>query len=76
MVIEQYAIPNKYNFPQPTIDTALPQRFLEQSLNSLKQAQHPPQQTPQTNTNPNQNLQLKTQPIHIKPNHQTPQSPP
>ena len=42
MVIEQYTITNKYNFPQPTIDTTLPQRFLEQSLYSLKQVQQQP----------------------------------
>ncbi|MCW4025400.1 MAG: hypothetical protein NWF01_10270 [Candidatus Bathyarchaeota archaeon] len=71
-MIEQYAIPNKYNFPQPTIDTALPQRFLEQSLYSLKQVQHPlQQQTPQFGTEPyTSNLQLKTQPLPLKPNHQ------
>ena len=77
MVIEQYTITNKYNFPQPTTDTILPQRFLEQSLNSLKQVQH---QTLQLNTQNFQqfgisehypsNLQLKADPIAIKPNHQ------
>ncbi|MGD0449684.1 MAG: hypothetical protein ABSA79_01345 [Candidatus Bathyarchaeia archaeon] len=77
MVIEQYTITNKYNFPQPTTDTILPQRFLEQSLYSLNQAQH---QTLQLNTQDFQqfsisehypsNLQLKAEPITIKPNHQ------
>ena len=77
MVIEQYTITNKYNFPQPTIDTILPQRFLEQSLCSLKQVQH---QHIDLNTNnlqqfhiPEQypsNLQLKPEPIPIKPDHQ------
>jgi len=77
MVIEQYTITNKYNFPQPTIDTILPQRFLEQSLNSLKQIQ---QQHLNLNTqNSHQfsvteqypsNLQLKPESIPIKPNHQ------
>ena len=66
MVIEQYTITNKYNFPQPTIDTILPQRFLEQSLCSLKQVQHQPLQlNPQTFS-----LQLKPESIPIKPDHQ------
>jgi hypothetical protein len=74
-VIEQYTIPNKYNFPQPIIDTALPQRFLEQSLYSLKQVQHPlqlnQQNYPQYNpTDYPSNLQLKPQPIPLKPNHE------
>ena len=77
MVIEQYTITNKYNFPQPTIDTTLPQRFLEQSLYSLKQVQHQPlqlnpqnfQQFSTTEQYPS-NLQLKPQPIPIKPDHQ------
>jgi len=38
MVIEQYTVTTeRYNFPQPTMDTALPQRFLEQSIKSLSQ---------------------------------------
>ena len=77
MVIEQYTITNKYNFPQPTIDTTLPQRFLEQSLNSLKQVQHQPfQLNPQnlqqfniTEQYPS-SIQLKPQPIPIKADHQ------
>jgi hypothetical protein len=79
-VIEQYTITTtpKYNFPQPTIDTALPQRFLEQSLHSLKQVQQ--HQPFQLNQQPYQqfhtyeqypsNLQLKRTPIPLKPNHQ------
>jgi hypothetical protein len=76
-VIEQYTITNKYNFPQPNIDTALPQRFLEQSLNSLRQVQH---QDLQLNhqTFPllsvadqcPSSLQLKTEPIQLKPDRQ------
>ena len=77
MVIEQYTITDKYNFPQPTIDTTLPQRFLEQSLNSLKQVQHQPfqlnpqnlQQFSLTEQYPS-SIQLKPQPIPIKPDHQ------
>src|SRR3989304_5365569 len=79
-MIEQYTITTtpKYNFPQPTIDTTLPQRFLEQSLHSLKQVQpHQPfqlnQQTYQQFRTLEQhpsNLQLKPTPIPLKPNHQ------
>lgn len=74
MVIEQYTITSKYNFPQPSIDTTLPQRFLEQSLHSLKhtnpfQLNHP---TPPPTTTQQQppHLQLKPTPITLKPNHQ------
>jgi hypothetical protein len=74
MVIEQYTITPKYNFPQPTIDTALPQRFLEQSLYSLRQVQHQdlqlnPQFQPFSFT-PDQapsSIQLKPEPIPLKP---------
>jgi hypothetical protein len=77
MVIEQYTITNKYNFPQPTIDTALPQRFLEQSLYSLRQVQHQDlqlnhqtfQQLNVTEQCPS-SIQLKPQPIQIKPDRQ------
>jgi hypothetical protein len=77
MVIEQYTITNKYNFPQPAIDTILPQRFLEQSIYSLKQVQH---QMVQLNAQNYQslftteqyssNIQLKSEPIQLKPDHQ------
>jgi hypothetical protein len=79
-VIEQYTITTtpKYNFPQPTIDTTLPQRFLEQSLLSLKQVQ--PHQPFQLNQQPFQQfhtyeqypstLRLKRTPIPLQPNHQ------
>src|SRR4030043_138459 len=79
-MIEQYTITTtpKYNFPQPTIDTTLPQRFLEQSLYSLKQVQ--PHQPFQLNQQPFQQfhtleqypstLRLKRTPIALKPNHQ------
>jgi hypothetical protein len=77
MVTEQYTITNKYNFPQPTIDTALPQRFLEQSLYSLRQVQHQDlqlkhqtfQQLSVTEQYPS-SIQLKPQPIQIKPDRQ------
>ena len=77
-MIEQYIITTtpKYNFPQPIIDTTLPQRFLEQSLHSLKQVQHQPFQLNQqfqqfniTEQHPS-DLHLKRQPINLKPNHQ------
>jgi hypothetical protein len=77
MVIEQYTITEKYNFPQPTIDTALPERFLEQSLYSLKQVQHQTLQLNahnfrQLNTSEQYpyNLQIKPKPILLKPDHQ------
>lgn len=77
MVIEQYTITPKYNFPQPSIDTALPQRFLEQSLHSLRQVQHQnPQLNPTfqpLNSNSEQypsSIQLKPEAIPIKPDHQ------
>ena len=76
MVIEQYTISSKYNFPQPTIDTALPQRFLEQSLYSLRQVHHQPfqlnAQTPQLNSVDMYSsiLQLKQEPIQLKPDRQ------
>jgi len=77
-VIEQYTITTtpKYNFPQQTIDTTLPTRFLEQSMRSLKQVR---QKTFQLNQQPFQqlfstdleaaNLQLNRTPIPLKPNH-------
>jgi len=77
MVIEQYTITNKYNFPQPSINTILPQRFLEQSLRSLQQVQHPilhlnQQGFHQFNTTEQypSNLQLKPVPITLKADHQ------
>jgi hypothetical protein len=74
-VIEQYTITNKYNFPQPSIDSTLPQRFFEQSTHSLKQVQHqhlpPNHQFQQLNTTEQYptNLQLKPKPITLKLNH-------
>ncbi len=71
-MIEQYTITNKYNFPQPTIDSILPQRFFEQSIHTLKQVQHQPlqlnQQIQQFNINrtiPTQHT-TKTHPNHPK----------
>ena len=76
-MIEQYTITNKYNFPQPTIDSLLPQRFFEQSIHSLKEVQLIPMQlnqqtAPQFNTSEQypHNIQLKPQAITLKPDHQ------
>ena len=78
-MIEQYTITTtpKYNFPQPNVDTTLPQRFLEQSLHSLKQVQHQPFQLNQQNIQQfhileqyPSNLKFKRTPIALKPNHQ------
>jgi hypothetical protein len=76
-VIEQYTITNKYNFPQPTIDSLLPQRFFEQSIHSLKQVQHQPLQlNQQTQHKFNiaeqypHNIQLKQGVITLKADHQ------
>jgi hypothetical protein len=73
MVIEQYAATPRYNFPQPSMDTSLPQRFVELSLNSLRQVNAPFQlnQQPIQQDNPYDNypmtLQLKRQPLPLKP---------
>ncbi len=78
LVIEQYTITTtpKYNFPQPTTDTALPQRFLELSLHSLRQVNNHSfqlnqvfQQLPYMEHYPS-TLQLKRKPIPVKPNYQ------
>jgi len=79
LVIQQHTIATtpKYNFPQPTIDTTLPQRLIELSLHSLKHVQNQPiqlnQQTIQQNSNteaPTQTLQLKPQPIPLRAKHE------
>lgn len=73
MVIEQYTVTTpRYNFPQPSMDTSLPQRFVELSLGSLRQVTR---QTFQLNQQPFQQenpydkysmtLQLKRQPIFL-----------
>jgi hypothetical protein len=75
-VIEQYTTTNKYNFPQPSIDSILPQRFFEQSIHSLNQVQQNPTQLNQqiqkliTTEQYPHNIQLKSKPITLKPNHQ------
>ncbi len=81
-MIEQYTITTtpKYNFPQPTTDTTLPKRFLELSINSLKQVHNQSIQLNQHNLQPINTydafenhpitLQLKSQPIQLKPRFQ------
>ena len=78
MVIEQYTITTtpKYNFPQPPMDTTLPQRFIELSINSLRQVRNNAFQLNQQNLQqdnyadcPTQ-LQLKRQSLPLVPRHQ------
>ena len=78
MVIEQYTITTtpKYNFPQPPMDTTLPQRFIELSINSLRQVRNNAFQLNQQNLQqdnyadcPTQ-MQLKRQPLPLVPSHQ------
>ena len=76
-MVEQYTITNKYNFLQPSIDSTFPQRFFEQSIHSLKQIQYQPFQLNQQSFqqfNPTEQytstLQLKPQPITLKPDRQ------
>jgi len=72
LVIEQYTIATtpKYNFPQPTMDTILPQQFIELSLYSLKNRlqlnQHNIQQINDSSEYA-QTLRLNPQPIPLKP---------
>ncbi len=78
-MLEQYTITTtpKYNFPQPPTDTTLPQRFIELSINSLRQVrmnafklnQQTIQQDAFTEASPTQ-LQLKRQPLPLTPRHQ------
>ena len=73
MVIEQYVTTPRYNFPQPSMDTNLPQRFVELSLNSLRQVHAPFQLNQQIIQQDNHcdncpiSLQLKRQPLPLKP---------
>jgi hypothetical protein len=74
MVIQQHtiAITQKYNFPHPTTDTTLPQRLIQLSLQTLTHAtpNMPIQLNQQvSNIEPN-TLQLKPQPIMLKPKHE------
>ncbi len=74
-MIEQYTITTtpKYNFPQPTIDTTLPQRFTELSIHSLRHVQNRSFQLNQQNLQQTSGLeilnaiQFEPQPIPLKP---------
>lgn len=72
MVIQQHTITTtqKYNFPHPTTDTTLPKRLIQLSLQTLS---HTPSISMQLNQQPYNiephSLQLKPQPILLKPNH-------
>ncbi len=75
MVIEQYVATPRYNFPQPSVDTNLPQRFVELSLNSLRQVntsfqlhQQFIQQDCLCEYSPT-TLQLSRKTLPLKPNH-------
>lgn len=78
-MIEQYTVTTtpKYNFPQQTIGTPLPQRFIELSINSLRQVRNTTFQLNSQNIHldayvedtPTQ-LQLKRQPLPLSPRHQ------
>src|SRR3989304_7984885 len=75
MVIEQYTVTTpRYNFPQPSMDTSLPQRFLELSIHSLRQVRNQSfqlnQQTIQQDNlfeNYLTSLQLKRHPLPLTP---------
>ena len=74
MLIEQLAITTtpKYSFPQPTINTSLPQRLTELSIHSLKHTQNQPFQLNQQYFQQNSPEQTQTthtqlQPIPLKP---------
>jgi hypothetical protein len=79
LVIEQYTITTtpKYNFPHPTPDTTLPQRFIELSINSLRQVRHNTLQPNPLSIHQDTNLdatptqiQLKRLPLPLLPRHQ------
>ena len=78
MVIEQYTVTTqRYNFPQPSMDTSLPQRFVEQSIQSLRQVRNQPfqlnQQTIQQDSAYEKipvTLQLKRLPLPLTPKSQ------
>jgi hypothetical protein len=76
-VIAQYPITTtpKYNFPQSTMDTLLPQQFTQLSLHSLARTQHQFIQLNQQvfqqmgSEEPLQTLKIKLEPILLKPKH-------
>ena len=75
-MIKQYTITTtpKYNFPHPILDTTLPQRFSEISINSLRQVHTNNfllslQENNSIENNPTQ-IQLKRTPLPLTPKHQ------
>jgi hypothetical protein len=75
-VIEQYTITTtpKYNFPHPATDITLPQRLVELSIRSLKNAlnTNPIQLNQQTIQQPfNNQTRLNLKPIPLNPKHDT-----
>jgi hypothetical protein len=74
LVIEQYTIATtpKYNFPQPNMDTILPQHFTELSLYSLKHPFQLNQHDAEPISDPEeyaQTLRFKPEPVLLKPLH-------
>jgi len=78
LVIEQYSIATtpKYNFPHPTMDTMMPKRFIESSLQSLTHAQSHPLQLNQQGFQQANNIEVHPQaarlrlpPLTLKPRH-------
>ena len=69
MVIEQYTIATtpRYNFPNPTIPSMLPQRFMEQSIISLKQVQNRPFQLNQQIIQQNNDSETQIQGFRLNP---------
>jgi len=79
LVIEQYTITttSKYNFPQPIGDSPLSQRFIELSINSLRQVRNTSFQLDTQNIHPDTYqeetptlIQLKRQALPLSPRHQ------
>lgn len=78
MVIAQYPITTtpKYNFPQPAMDTTLPQQFTKLSLYSLGHTrdqyfQQKEQEIQQVSTEETfQTLRLNVKPIFLRPKHE------
>jgi hypothetical protein len=69
MVIEQYTIATtpRYNFPNPTMDSTLPQRFIEQSIISLKQVQNRAFQLNQQIIQQNDTSEMQTYGLSLNP---------
>ena len=68
MVIEQYPIAAtpKYSFPQPAMDTMLPRRFIESSLQSLSHTNAHPIQLNQQDFQQAGNIEARTHATRLK----------